>query len=207
SPILFGDAPRQLLFFTHQGLVSFNPQDGQVYWKFPLEDKLSESSITPVRIGDFLLASSITYGCVGLRLGTTDNKPSVKELWKNGDLTCYFSTPIPVGQDHIYLVTGTKPPAFQAQATLHCIETRTGKELWKKPKVGKYHATLLRTGNNKLLMLEEAGNLVLFDPDPKEYRELARSKVCGETWAHPALANSRLYVRDNKEVICLQLGQ
>jgi hypothetical protein len=56
-------------------------------------------------------------------------------------------------------------------------------------------------------MLEEAGDLVLLDPSPKEYRELARSKVCGQTWAHPALANGRLYVRDNKELICLQLSE
>jgi hypothetical protein len=55
-------------------------------------------------------------------------------------------------------------------------------------------------------MLEEAGNLVLFEPDPKEYRELARSKICGNTWAHPALANGRLYVRDAKELICVQVG-
>ena len=52
-----------------------------------------------------------------------------------------------------------------------------------------------------------ASNLVLLDPDPKQYRELARSKVCGETWAHPALANGRLYVRDAKEVICLKLNE
>jgi hypothetical protein len=54
-------------------------------------------------------------------------------------------------------------------------------------------------------MLEEAGELVMIDPNPKEYRELARAKVCGETWAHPALANGRLYVRDKAELICLQL--
>jgi outer membrane protein assembly factor BamB len=104
------------------------------------------------------------------------------------------------------MVTGTKPPAIFNQAKLHCLDAKTGKNLWAQPKVvGQYHATLLRTGDSKLLMLEEAGNLVLLDPDPKEYKELARSKVCGHTWAHPALANGRLYVRDDKEVICLQL--
>ena len=39
----------------------------------------------------------------------------------------------------------------------------------------------------------------------KQYRELARAKICGETWAHPALANGRLYVRDKKEVVCVEL--
>ena len=138
---------------------------------------------------------------------TKDGKPGATQVWKNDALTCYFSTPVAVGPDHLYLVTGSKPLASSPQATLRCIEARTGKELWHKSKVGKYHATLLRTGDQKLLMLEEAGNLVLLDPDPKEYRELARAKVCGETWAHPALVDGRLYVRDAQEVICLQLGE
>jgi outer membrane protein assembly factor BamB len=206
SPIVFEQGgQRQVVFLTGQGVVSLNPNDGSLFWSFPLVDRLLESSATPMRTGDYLLASSITYGSVGLRLESKEGKPNAVEVWKNEALTCYFSTPMPVGSDYIYIVTGTKPPALSNEATLHCIATRTGKELWRRPKVGKYHATLLRTGDDKLLMLEEAGNLVLIDPDPKEYRELARSKVCGETWAHPALSNGKLYVRDDKELICLQL--
>jgi hypothetical protein len=96
---------------------------------------------------------------------------------------------------------------LKAQADLHCVEAATGKVLWTKPKVGKYHACLIRTGDDKLLMLEEGSDLVLIQPDPREYRELARSKVCGQTWAHPALSNGKIYVRDAKELICLQLSK
>jgi len=206
SPIALDQGgSRQVIFLTQQGLISLNPSDGTVYWRFPLVDQLLESSTTPIRCGDTLLASSITYGSVGLRLETKNDKPDATKIWKNDELTSYFSTPVPVGDDHIYLVTGTKPPSFSNQATLHCVEAKTGTVLWKRPKVGKYHASLLRTGDHKLLMLEEAGALVLLDPNPKEYRELARSKVCGETWAHPALADGKLYVRDDKELLCVEL--
>lgn len=206
SPILLSeDGIRQAVFFTQQGLVSLNPDSGSLYWKFPLVDQLLESSTTPVRAGEVLLAGAITIGSVGLRLKVQDSRPGVEELWKNEALTTYFATPIPVGREHVYMVVGTKPPAVFSQATLHCVETRTGKSLWQRKGVGKYHATLLRTGDAKLLLLEEAGQLVLVDPDPKGYRELARSKICGETWAHPALAHGRLYVRDDKELICLEL--
>jgi outer membrane protein assembly factor BamB len=206
SPIVVENGQRQAVFFTHEGLVSLNPQTGRLFWRFPLVDLLSESSATPMRAGDILVASAITKGSVGLRLQQADGQPTAAEVWKNPDLTCYFSTPVAVGDEHIYLVTGTKPPALRTQADLHCIVAKTGKVLWTKPKVGKYHATLLRTGNDKLLMLEEAGDLVLIEPDPKEYREIARARVCGETWAHPALANGRLFVRDAKEIICVQLA-
>ena len=83
----------------------------------------------------------------------------------------------------------------------------SGKALWRKEKVGKYHAAMLRTGDDKLLMLDDFGNLSLIQPDAKEYRELCRTKVCGETWSHPAIANGRLYVRDKQEVRCLEFAK
>jgi outer membrane protein assembly factor BamB len=204
SPIVFGEGyTREALFLTQDGLVGLRPADGLVFWQFPFKDKLSESSTTPVRVGGLLLGSSITAGSVALRLTTESGQPRVSQAWKKPELTCYFSTPVAVGKDHLYLVTGALPPA--SKATLRCVEAATGKELWQKPGVGTYHASLLRTGDGKLLMLEEKGDLVLIEPSPKEYRELARTHVCGQTWAHPALANGRLYVRDGKELLCLEL--
>ena len=39
----------------------------------------------------------------------------------------------------------------------------------------------------------------------EEFRELARSKICGNTWAHPAVANGRIFLRDGRELICVKL--
>jgi hypothetical protein len=91
--------------------------------------------------------------------------------------------------------------------TLRCVEVKTGKEVWSQPKIGKYHAALLRTGDDKLLMHDDGGGLILLDPSPKGYKELARSKVCGPTWAHPALTDGKLYLRDEKWLLCFQLGE
>jgi outer membrane protein assembly factor BamB len=212
SPIAFGEGEgRQVVFLTAAGLASFNPSDGTPLWNFPLKDRLLESSTTPILAGDVLVASTISFGGAGLRLSTKDGKPAVTEAWKSPQLTSYFTTPVAFGKDYLYLVTGTPPgvggPRTPPQADLHCVEAATGKELWKREKVGRYHAGLMRTGDGKLLMLEDRGDLVLVDPSPKEYRELARSPVCGATWAHPALAGGKLYIRDDKEILCLQLGE
>lgn len=208
SPIVVGkNDKRQVVFLTGANVASLNPADGSVYWRFPLKDRLLESSTTPIRAGDLVLASSITYGSVGLTLKTQDDKPAVEEAWKNKELTSYFSTPVAIGTDHIYMVTGTTPGFFtKPSADLHCIEAKTGKKLWTKAKIGTYHASLMRTGDGKLLLLSDGGELALLEPDPQRYRELSRSKVSGpETWAHPALANGKLYIRDRTELICLQL--
>jgi outer membrane protein assembly factor BamB len=202
SPIVVGKGKtRQVVFLTSKRLVALYPLDGKLLWEYPLVDKLQESSTTPVVAGDILFASSVTFGGVALKNSAGDAGPTVKQLWVNPAYNCYFSTPVAVGQQ-LYLVTGS---LLAKKATLRCVETATGKELWKRENVGKYHASLLRTGDNKLLMLEEAGELVLVQPDPKEYRELARGKICGTTWAHPALADGRLYVRDKNDLICIAL--
>jgi len=175
-----------------------------VLWQYPVKDPAGENSATPVRAGDFLIASTIKFGGVALKLETKDGKPDVSERWKNPDLTCYFSTPVAVG-DQVYMVTGEFGLLTAPASTLRCVEAKTGHELWHKEKVGKLHAALLRTGDDKLLMLDDYGNLTLIDPDPKEYKELAKSKVCGATWAHPALADGRVYLRDEKELICVEV--
>ena len=204
SPIAFGQGKqRQIVFLTGEGLVSLPAAGGVPFWRVPLKDLLSESSTNPVKVGDWMLGSSVTFGSLGVRLGMKDGKPAATRVWKNPALTCYFATPVAVGKEHVYLVTGSPPPF--AKAVLRCIEVQSGKERWKKEKVGTYHASLLRTGDDKLLMLEDFGNLVLIEPGPQEYKELARSTVCKKTWAHPALSGGRLYLRDGSELICLLL--
>lgn len=214
SPILLGHGEqRQAVFLTAEGLVGVALKDGSSFWQIPMVDKLFESSITPVRAGDFVFASSIMFGGLAAKLDESQAIPRAKKVWEKPEYNCYFSTPVPVGTQHLYLVTGTKPSLAMLlpnkknppQADLRCIDIATGKELWSKPKVGTYHASLTRTADNKLLLLEEGGDLVLLDPDPKEYRELARARICGNTWAHPAIAQGRLYIRDNNELVCVEL--
>jgi outer membrane protein assembly factor BamB len=48
---------------------------------------------------------------------------------------------------------------------------------WSKPDIGKYHAALIRTGDSKLLMLDDVGNLFLIQPDESGYKELIAVKT------------------------------
>ncbi len=209
SPIAFGKGKeRQVVFLTAAGLESLNPKDGSVNWKVPLVDLLNESSTTPVRIGeDLLLGSSVTFGSIGVQLGVKDGKPTAEEVWKNGDLTCYFSTPVAVGKEYVYMINGVLSLTSPVTSTLRCVEAKTGKEVWKKEKVANYHAALVKTADDKLLMLDDKGNLTLIEPSPDGYKELAKSKVCGQTWAHPALSDGRVFLRDEKELMCVPLGK
>ncbi len=197
SPLTTADG---LVFLTGSHLRALSA-DGKEQWAVPFRDALNESSTTPVKVGELIVGSSVTAGSVAVKPG--EGTPAT--VWKDKRLTCYFSTPVVVGP-HLYMVNGAATLS-NPTIVLRCVEAATGKVLWTKEKVGKYHAALIRTGDDKLLMLDDVGNLILLQPDAKEYKELARAKVCGETWAHPALCNGRVYVRDNKELICVKVGE
>ena len=201
SPIAVGSGDKtEMIFLTNSYIRSLTASDGKELWKFPFVDKLLESSTTPVKVGGLYVAGSVMSGSVGIKI--LDGVP--EQVWKNDKLTCYFSTPVVVG-DYLYMVNG-KATLQNAAITLRCVEAKTGKIFWEKGNVGKYHAALVKTGDGKLLFLDDGGNLMLLEPNAKEYQELARAKVCGETWAHPALSDGKLYLRDDKKLICLQMG-
>jgi hypothetical protein len=57
-----------------------------------------------------------------------------------------------------------------------------------------------------LLAVTEGGEVVRFAADPAGFKELARAKVLdGTVRAAPALADGRLYLRDEKRLVCLTL--
>lgn len=199
SPIAFGEGEsRQLAFLTGDNLLGLSPA-GKLLWKVPFKDALNESSTTPVKVGDVLIGSSVKAGSVALKL----SGEKAEQVWKKPGLTCYFSTPVPVGE-HLYMVHG-QASLTSASSTLRCVETATGAVKWERPKVGRYHAALVRTGDDKLLMLDDNGYLTLIQPDAGAYKELSRAKVCGVTWAHPAVVGGRVYLRDEGELLAIDL--
>src|SRR5581483_3773991 len=178
---------KQVVFLTSLALVGVDPDSGKEFWRVPFRDALQESATTPLAAGNLLVGSSVTLGSIALKMEAKGGKPAVEQVWKKPQLNCYFSTPVLVGEEYLYMLNGKL--SINPTITLRCVELSTGNVKWEKPNVGKYHAALVRTGDNKLLMLDDGGTLTLFAHDPSGYKELAKSKVCGATWAHPAVAD------------------
>jgi outer membrane protein assembly factor BamB len=205
SPVLFAAGGRlpDAVFMTTLRLVGLNPLDGSVNWEHPLVFQPSGTAPTPMVIGDEILTSTMTNGSTLIRLGAKDDKVISEQVWQEKDLSAYFSTGVST-KERLYLITNVLKPV--PSAMLRCVDRKTGKEQWKAPS-GYYHAGLIRTGDGKLLILTDSGSLRLAEDAGKEYRELCSAKVCEGTMTSPALANGKLYVRDDKKVICYQLGE
>jgi outer membrane protein assembly factor BamB len=119
--------------------------------------------------------------------------------WANKALKINLSTPVRVGE-YLY----DQGPG----QTYICADARTGEMKWKAPGFGSRgteNSSTIAVGNN-LLVLTDAGELVLAAARGDAYAELARVQVCGKNWNFPALAGGRLYVRDSRELICYDLA-
>ena len=50
-----------------------------------------------------------------------------------------------------------------------------------------------------------SGDLVVMRPSPEGYDELGRMPLVGMTRQAPALANGLLYLRDDKDIVCVDV--
>jgi hypothetical protein len=88
-------------------------------------------------------------------------------------------------------------------AQLRCVELKTGTVKWSKPRFG---CAALLLADGRLIALCASGDLVLLEPSPDAYKETARASLLTRpVRAEPALADGRLYARDDHKVICWNL--
>jgi outer membrane protein assembly factor BamB len=185
------DGRRQVLFFTHDGLVSVAPQDGALLWRFPWDTRFGANVATPIVVSHYVFISSgYDKGCALLDVLASASSWQVRPVYEHNRMRNHFSTSV-YYQEHLY--------GFD-DATLVCMNFRTGKIVWKK-KDFKKGSLLVAEG--RLIILGESGTLALAEATPDGYRELASfsfsTKKC---WTVPVLANGRLYVRDEEKIVC-----
>ena len=67
----------------------------------------------------------------------------------------------------------------------------------------------------KFFLANEKGDLIIARLSPKGYEEISRAHLIEATdpmagrdvvWSHPAFANKRVYMRNDKEIICVDLA-
>ncbi len=209
SPILYrapGQEPSEAtaLFVTSLRLLAIDPLDGRMSWDAPQIFKPSGPAPTPLAIDDVIVTSNSNDGTVATRVAVSADGARAETLWVKKDVGGYFSSGVRCAKDRICLVTNVVMPL--PVASLRCLDLRTGKEYWTIPNAGYFHAGVIGLANNRLLVLDDAGTLKLFEAGETECRELAKASICKGTLVTPAFANGLLYARDGDELVCVRLG-
>ena len=193
------DGKPHAVFFTRNGLLVLNPADGKVVCSHPWRARIDASvnAATPlIRGEEILLTTSYNTGAILLR----PKGAEVEEIWASDKaISAHYNTPVRVGE-FLYGIDGRQEGKA---ARLRCVEWKTGKVLWSQEKFGL--ASLIAVDGGLLAVTEE-GEAVRFDASEKKYVERARAQVLpGVVRAAPALSEGRLYVRSEKELVCVKL--
>jgi len=190
------DTP-QVIFLTRSGLVSVTPETGVVLWRLAFQPNQWSTASSPVVAGNYVHATAAyASGSWGGNVVNNGNGFVASLAWRQqGNLyQSHWSTPV-ADQGFLYCV----PSPSSSQGRLTCLDVKTGINRWTQTTVGSRsigYGSLIKCAN-ALIVLTEAGELVLVETNPSAYREIARKSVLSlYCWNHVTLANGRLYARN-----------
>ncbi|MCO8124359.1 PQQ-like beta-propeller repeat protein [Stieleria sp. TO1_6] len=217
--IIQAGGTRQLIVFHPQGLHSLDPASGEVYWDVPMSPAYEMSIAQPMVEGNLLYASSIQTEAVMVRLDET--APQATELWRGeakNAVHCSNAPPM--------IVDGVIYGTDCLQGDLIAVDANNGDRLWDtfaatKPDEKRFikHGTafITRLGDSdRHLLMSENGDLIIAELTAKGYDEQGRMHVVDPTnesfgrpvvWSHPAYAGKTAFVRNDKEIVAVDLSR
>lgn len=189
---------RQVLFLTRTGLVSADPKSGEVLLRFRwrARSRASVNAATPLAADPFIfLSASYGTGAVRLRVKGTE----LETVWTSDEsLSNHYSTSVIRG-DHLFGFHGRQ----EYGQSLRCVELETGRVIWSRD---GFKAGTLSLAGDRLVVLKENGELLLVGASPQAFRLIAKARILAPTVrAYPALAQGRLFVRNQKELVAVEL--
>jgi outer membrane protein assembly factor BamB len=212
---------RQVVAFATAAVVGLDPATGKLLWRSPpVKTALGRHITTPVVVGDLVVVGSFQAGLIGFRVAKAGDGFKAEQAWATKDAMPNFSGLVAIGGEAVNGGSGGGTAGATAVAglpthvvgvgqglKLFCIEIATGKLAWSQDAgLGKSHAGLIVVGDT-VLALGDAGELVAFAADPTAYKEMGRAKACDKNWCTPAYVDGKLYLRDARELRCLNLGR
>ncbi len=216
SPVFITEAggKRQLIVTGTKSVYSLDPETGKQYWTTPYTVDNGCTIMSPVRIGDHLFFGG--YQHKNLLLKLTADKPGVEVVWK--DKKNHGLSPInvqPMAVDGVMY-------GYDEDGLMFGVEIPSGKRIWEskgpvggEEPQGSATAFMVKNGD-RFFFFAETGHLVIGKLTPKSYEEIDRAKVIEQTnsafgrkvvWCAPAFADKKMFVRNDKEIVCIDLAK
>lgn len=190
----------QVVSFTGTAAYGIQPNSGKVLWQYPYVTEFNCNTASPINVdGQLFLSAGENHGSVMLQVGAGKVSPVWETLGRRSVMRSEWQTAIHLnGYLYGFDNVGSAGPVSH----LTCIDAKTGEQQWQEPRFGKGN---LISAEGKLILVTTKGELAIAQASPKKYEELGRQTVCDFTRQAPSLAAGLLYLRDDKEIICLDL--
>ena len=199
SPALLTVAgTKQIVTLTQKSIVGLGAADGKLLWQLPFApQRRAYNCATPIVDGETVFVTGAARGTKALRIEKQADGFTAKELWSNAEVATQFNTPV---------LTNGLLFGLSNRSNLFCLNAQTGETAWVDTvQHGRGFAAVLDAGS-VILALPSGSQIIAFKPDAKGYEELARINVADTpTYAHPVVAGSRIFVKDQETVAMLTI--
>jgi outer membrane protein assembly factor BamB len=192
------DNGKPILIFTSlaHGMTAVDPGSGAVVWEAK-SAFISRVISSPVIAGD-LLISTCGDGSVGKRLiairpGAGGKSAEPEEVYKIENSKVTY-VPTSVAKDG-FLFT------FHDRGEVSCLRSARGEQLWRQKPAGPFYGSPVWVNGN-LYCITRKGKVVVVKASPA-YELLAVNPLGEESYATPAVAGGRMYLRTYSHLISI----
>lgn len=225
---------RHLLCLVRQGLVSLDPDNGHVRFRYWFRARVHESvnAARPVVVDDLILLSA-AYETGAALLKVHSDGENFDEVWRDKrGMSTHWSTPICL-DGCAYGFSGR----HENEAALQCVDLKSGELVWqtngfdgeldeltqdqatgqiKNKSTGKivpwpfYGRGSKTYADGKFFILGERGTLALARLSRDGWKEISRTsfeKLKYPMWASPVVSRGRLYLRSEDWLVCLDVAK
>lgn len=215
--IIESGGTRQLITLRPDAVSSINPENGEEYWSIPYEATSNSIIMSPLKVDNYLYVAG--YSNQSLMIKLDENKPAAEEVWRNKART----TIAPVNVQPYLDVENGIAYGMDQTGDMRATQLPEGELLWATPKpvsdrrVSSGTAFIVRQGDSdRYWLFNDSGFLIIAKMTKEGYQEIDRAKVIEPSnnafnrevvWAMPAFANRRAYIRNDDEIICVDLAK
>lgn len=195
TPIIREVAGRTQMFVPgSRHLACLNPADGSEYWRVDGPDLPEQYVASPCFDGKnfFMAAGFPTHHVIAVKPGGTGDVTKTHVLWHTKDVRCYVPSPVLAG-NALYVADD--------RGTASAFDTNTGEKIWKERMGNHFSASLIATKSHVFFVADDGTTKVVkAGPEPSVVEE----NPLGEySFASPAIANGRIYIRGEKNLYCI----
>jgi len=192
--LLTMDGVKMIVALTAKNLVGVGASDGKLLWQTPFAVKgQGYNAATPVVAQQTVYISGSFRGIKAYKIEKEADKYTAKELWSSPEHSVQFVTPV---LDNGLLF------GISSRNFLFCANAANGKVTWTERVRGdRGYGSVVDLGS-VLRALTTSGQLTVFEPNAKQFKQIASYKVAEDgTYAYPVASGNRLYIKDFDSVI------
>jgi len=205
SPIAIDfEGQRQYMQLTARALIGVAASDGKFLWRYDKPANRMGINCATALYQDGMVFASSAYGagCGLVKLSkNADGSVKAEEVYATTEMQNHHGGMILL-DGCLYGASGGNEGG-----ALVCLDFKTGKIMWdQRAAVGRRAKGSLALADGMLYYRMEDGVVCLIEPNPQQYTERGRFQQPDRTklpaWAHPVVANGKLYIRDQDVLFC-----